>query len=120
MREDVSRHDGGKAAGIRDSDASRSFLLHVHVCVQCGSAIRREELEGRGHTTGIFLCPKCGTEGPLNLEIRDIENSASRPTEDNDSPYPTGWSVDRRSDCKGKCAGRTIPTSAQTSETVSN
>lgn len=47
------------------------MLVHVHVCSQCHAAFRREELEGRGHTSGIFLCPRCGIEGPLNLEIRD-------------------------------------------------
>ncbi len=48
------------------------FLLHVHVCVHCGNVIRREELEGRAHMTGIFACSKCGVEGPLNLEIREM------------------------------------------------
>jgi predicted RNA-binding Zn-ribbon protein involved in translation (DUF1610 family) len=57
-------------------------LLHVHVCVHCGRATRREELEGRAHTTGIFACPKCGSEGPVNLEIREVENSTLRPSED--------------------------------------
>ena len=52
-------------------------LLHVHVCNHCGSAFRREELEGRPHTTGIFACPKCGFEGPLNLEIREMDKSES-------------------------------------------
>jgi predicted RNA-binding Zn-ribbon protein involved in translation (DUF1610 family) len=54
-------------------------LLHVHVCVHCGSTIRREELEGRAHTTGIFPCPNCGAEGPLNLEIREVKDSEPIP-----------------------------------------
>lgn len=58
-----------------DPDKATHTLLHVHVCVHCDSAIRREELEGRGHTTGIFPCPKCGIEGPLNLEIREVNGS---------------------------------------------
>ena len=58
-----------------DSDKTIRSLLHVHVCVHCSNAIRREELEGRGHTTGIFPCPKCGVEGPLNLEIREVNDS---------------------------------------------
>ncbi len=58
-----------------NSDKPKHSLLHVHVCVHCGSAIRREELEGRAHTTGIFVCPKCGAEGPLNLEIREMNES---------------------------------------------
>ncbi len=64
-----------EAVDIPNSSALRSSLLHVHVCVQCGSAIRREKLEGRAHTTGIFPCPKCGFEGPLNLEIREMDES---------------------------------------------
>jgi hypothetical protein len=47
-------------------------LLHVHVCIHCASIFRREEVEGRAHATGLFLCTKCGREGPLNIEIRDM------------------------------------------------
>ena len=60
-----------------DPKNAKHFLLHVHVCVHCGSAIRREELEGRAHAIGIFTCPKCGFEGPLNLEIREVEDCDS-------------------------------------------
>jgi NAD-dependent SIR2 family protein deacetylase len=60
-----------------DPNKPHHCLLHVHVCVRCGSAIRREELEGRAHTIGIFVCPRCGTEGPLNLEIREMNESKS-------------------------------------------
>ena len=52
-------------------------LLHFHVCIHCGSAFRREEVEGRVHTTGLFLCPKCGIEGPLTIEIREIDDAES-------------------------------------------
>lgn len=55
-------------------------LIPVHVCVHCGRAIRREELEGRAHTTGIFVCPECGAEGPLNLEIREMNESGLDPS----------------------------------------
>lgn len=79
MAKDASQHDEGKGMGIQSSNAPRSSLLHVHVCVQCGSAIRREQLEGRAHTTGIFPCPKCGFEGPLNLEIREMDESEPDP-----------------------------------------
>jgi predicted RNA-binding Zn-ribbon protein involved in translation (DUF1610 family) len=62
-------------------------LLHVHVCVRCGSAIRREELEGRAHAIGIFTCPKCGFEGPLNLEIREMDvPDSSLPGKDGSMP----------------------------------
>jgi predicted RNA-binding Zn-ribbon protein involved in translation (DUF1610 family) len=50
-------------------------LLHFHVCKHCGAATRREEFEGRALTSGIFLCPKCGLEGPLNVEIREVQES---------------------------------------------
>ncbi len=54
---------------IKGSNFSHSSLLHFHVCVHCGSAFRREVFEGRSLTSGILLCPKCGLEGPLNVEI---------------------------------------------------
>lgn len=53
-------------------------LLHVHVCTHCNSFFRREAVEGRVHTTGLFICPKCGKEGPLNIEIRETSNSESQ------------------------------------------
>jgi predicted RNA-binding Zn-ribbon protein involved in translation (DUF1610 family) len=49
---------------------------HFHVCVQCGGAFRREEFGARAITSGIYMCPKCGHEGPLNVEIREVENHA--------------------------------------------
>lgn len=55
-----------------DLGSSRSALIHVHVCSQCGRGFRREVFEGRMHSTGIFACPNCGTEGPLNIEIREL------------------------------------------------
>lgn len=45
-------------------------FIHVHVCVHCGRASRREEFDDLAQTTGIYLCPECGVEGPLNIEIR--------------------------------------------------
>jgi predicted RNA-binding Zn-ribbon protein involved in translation (DUF1610 family) len=58
---------------VNDSDLPRTEFLHFHVCVHCGSAIRREEYEGRALTSGIFPCPKCGVEGPLNVVIREVK-----------------------------------------------
>jgi hypothetical protein len=52
-------------------------LIHVHVCVHCGSAFCREEVEGRVHTTGLFICPKCDKEGPLNIEIHEVADKES-------------------------------------------
>jgi predicted RNA-binding Zn-ribbon protein involved in translation (DUF1610 family) len=48
--------------------------VHFHVCIQCGSAFRREAFGGRAIATGIYICPKCGHEGPLNVEIRKVED----------------------------------------------
>jgi predicted RNA-binding Zn-ribbon protein involved in translation (DUF1610 family) len=56
-----------------DSNLSRPRLLHFHMCVHCGSTFRREKYEGRALTSGIFSCPKCGLEGPLNVAIREVE-----------------------------------------------
>jgi len=61
-----------------DRDKPHDSFVHVHACVHCGSAFRREEMEGRVHTTGLFLCTKCGREGPLNIEIREINDSESQ------------------------------------------
>lgn len=45
-------------------------LVHVHVCVHCGHARRREEVDGREVGSGILHCPSCEADGPLNIEIR--------------------------------------------------
>jgi predicted RNA-binding Zn-ribbon protein involved in translation (DUF1610 family) len=58
-----------------ESNLSRPRFLHFHLCAHCGSTFRREEYEGRALTSGIFLCPKCGFEGPLNVAIREVEES---------------------------------------------
>jgi predicted RNA-binding Zn-ribbon protein involved in translation (DUF1610 family) len=52
-------------------------LAHFHVCIQCGSAFRREVFEGRSLTSGVFACPRCGAEGPLNIEIREVNETAN-------------------------------------------
>jgi predicted RNA-binding Zn-ribbon protein involved in translation (DUF1610 family) len=54
-------------------DKPSSPLVHVHVCTHCGGAFRRELFEGRMHSTGIYPCPKCGNEGPLNIEIHPTQ-----------------------------------------------
>ena len=45
-------------------------LLHVHVCVRCGHARKREEIALQEMASGIFQCPNCESNGPLNVEIR--------------------------------------------------
>jgi predicted RNA-binding Zn-ribbon protein involved in translation (DUF1610 family) len=51
---------------------------HFHVCVQCGGTFHREEFGARAITSGIYTCPKCGHQGPLNVEIREIEDSVQK------------------------------------------
>jgi hypothetical protein len=63
-----------------ESNSVHPLLVPVHTCLKCGGVFRREVFEGRMHTTGIFTCPACGTEGPLNLEIRELDRSESSPT----------------------------------------
>jgi predicted RNA-binding Zn-ribbon protein involved in translation (DUF1610 family) len=61
-------------------------LIHVHVCVHCGSVFRREVFEGRPLTSGIFPCPKCGFEGPLNVEIREAKELKAETTDSSPEP----------------------------------
>jgi hypothetical protein len=52
--------------------SSRPTLIHVNACIHCGHLLRREEIDSRQVASGIFHCPKCCLEGPLNVEIRNI------------------------------------------------
>ena len=58
---------------MNDSEGQGRTLSHFHMCVHCGSTFRREEFEGRPLTSGIYTCPKCGFEGPLNVVVREDE-----------------------------------------------
>ena len=58
---------------IDDPDMQQPLFEHFHVCIHCGSAFRREEFSGRAITSGIYTCPKCGLDGPLNVEVREVE-----------------------------------------------
>lgn len=51
---------------------SKAGPIHVHVCVHCGHFRKREEVGEIEINSGIFRCPKCGVEGPLNVEIREM------------------------------------------------
>lgn len=46
-------------------------LVHVHVCIHSGHLLRWEQVDSQQVGSGIFHCPKCDLDGPLNLEIRD-------------------------------------------------
>lgn len=69
---DYAEQGDGETVPI-DPRKPQDHFVHVHVCVHCGSAFRRENFEDRAQTTGIYPCPKCGAESPLNIEIRAVE-----------------------------------------------
>lgn len=46
---------------------------HLHVCASCGHTRRREQVSTSEIGTGVFHCPNCDAEGPLNVEIRRSE-----------------------------------------------
>jgi transcription elongation factor Elf1 len=53
-------------------DQSEALLAHLHVCIHCGHSRTREDVESREVSSGILHCAKCGLDGPLNIEIRDL------------------------------------------------
>jgi predicted RNA-binding Zn-ribbon protein involved in translation (DUF1610 family) len=57
--------------GNISDDGVRPMLMHVHVCIHCGHPGIREEVESAEVTSGTLHCPKCGLDGPLNIEIRE-------------------------------------------------
>lgn len=62
--------NGSLLSGRMSRRGSTPELMHVHVCVRCGQARRREEITGPEMASGIFQCSKCEANGPLNVEIR--------------------------------------------------
>ena len=54
---------------LYESDA---ILVHLHICIHCGHSRTREDVESREVSSGILHCAKCGLDGPLNIEIRDL------------------------------------------------
>jgi hypothetical protein len=55
---------------VETLNTKSTSLVHVHSCVHCGTKFRRESFEVRALTSGVFHCPRCLHEGPLNVEIR--------------------------------------------------
>lgn len=49
-----------------------SDLVHVHICVRCGHPRLRESVDEVEIQSGILHCPRCGFDGPLNIEIRNL------------------------------------------------
>lgn len=56
-----------EALGERDTG-----LAHLHVCIHCGHPRRRNEVGDGEVRLGILHCPKCGEDGPLNIEIQEL------------------------------------------------
>ena len=59
-------------SGTDTLDDRDTGLIHIHACIHCGHSRRREEVEDREISSGILHCPKCGIDGPLNVEVQDL------------------------------------------------
>lgn len=62
---------GWETAIMSQDDQNQTDLMHVHICIHCGHPRPREQVENREVRSGILHCPRCGLDGPLNVEIRD-------------------------------------------------
>ncbi len=51
-------------------------LVHVHICLACDRASRREDPDGMPDAAGVFHCSQCGHQGPLNEAV--IEETDER------------------------------------------
>jgi hypothetical protein len=47
-------------------------LMRFHVFIHCGHTRRCEKINIAEIRSGIFSCPVCGLDGPLNVEIREL------------------------------------------------
>lgn len=54
---------------------SNADPIPVHICIYCGHPRRREDVGDVEISAGILRCPKCGFDGPLNIEIRNSPES---------------------------------------------
>jgi len=66
----------GASDTVRESGQSCPQLVHVHICVACGRASRREDPDGMPDAAGVFHCSRCEHEGPLNEAV--IEETDER------------------------------------------
>jgi len=78
----IMRAQETRSLAVSNSNQLKRELHHFHECVHCGSVFRREEYENRALTSGVYLCPKCGLESPLNVVVReaDAPKQDKRPT----------------------------------------
>jgi hypothetical protein len=59
--------EGGNGTAPSDFAGASDPYIHVHVCIHCESAFRREECSDQAQLTGIYRCSHCGSDSPLNL-----------------------------------------------------
>ncbi len=53
-------------------DERDAGLIHLHTCIHCGHSRQREEVVEGEVNSGLLHCPKCGFDGPLNIEIGNL------------------------------------------------
>jgi len=58
------------------SRKSGNYLMHYHQCARCGHLSRREDHTVRAIASGIYTCPQCSHEGPLNIRIAEEESAS--------------------------------------------
>jgi hypothetical protein len=66
--------DDAELTAMSDKEGSehRTEYIHLHICIHCGHPRGREQVEVLEVSSGILHCPKCGVDGPLNIDIREI------------------------------------------------
>jgi transcription elongation factor Elf1 len=47
----------------------RKLLDSMHICPQCGHAIRLNDIDLKAVTTGIVVCSKCDWSGQIQIQI---------------------------------------------------
>jgi predicted RNA-binding Zn-ribbon protein involved in translation (DUF1610 family) len=62
---------GSNKSVQRRPTSGKWISVHTRARVHhCGYVLRREEVDSRQVASGMFHCPKCGLDAPLNVEIR--------------------------------------------------
>ena len=62
-----------KAVATNPKTTEQKKLTAVHVCVNCGRLSSRNDVDGAPTPSGVFKCSLCGYEGPLHVEIRQLD-----------------------------------------------
>jgi predicted RNA-binding Zn-ribbon protein involved in translation (DUF1610 family) len=48
----------------------------VHVCPKCGFVFNLSQIDMRTVTTGIVECPRCQWNGPVEIQIVEMEEES--------------------------------------------